>query len=181
MKTYSQLFWNLLMLLFVGALLYFGWQGWDLSQKVEELANRPQITVGSDKDLEETVDRMENTLAAIQDQQFDVSKDPLEITRVVIARSLLLDDASFLASLESRPRLSCTIKGESPRAIVRLKSKNHVVSVGDSFEGYRVTAIGDNSISLNRNGRMETLQVQAAPKDIAKRLSSGQLDWSTPE
>jgi type II secretory pathway component PulC len=176
-KTYAQLFWNLLMLLFVLALGYFGYEGWTLSQTVNELANRPQITVGSDKDLEETVDRMENTLASIQSQTFNVSKDPLEITRVVIARSLLLDDKSFLASLESRPRLSCTIKGENPRAIVRLRSKNHVVGVGDSFEGYRVMAIGDNSISLNRNGQLETLRVQAAAKDLAKRLASGQLDW----
>lgn len=177
MKTYAQLFWNLLMLLFVLALAYYGFEAWSLSQKVDELANRPQITVGSDKDLEETVDQMENTLASIQEQTFNVSKDPLEITRVVIARSLLLDDKSFLASLESRPRLSCTIKGEKPRAIVRLRSKNHVVGVGDSFEGYRVMAINDNSISLNRNGQLETLRVQAAAKDIAKRLAAGQLDW----
>lgn len=177
MKTYSQLFWNLLMLLFVIALGYFGWEGYALNAKVTELSERPQITVGSDKDLEETVDRMENTLADIQSQTFNVTKDPLEITRVVIARNLLLDDKSFLASLESRPRLSCTIKGDNPRAIVRLRSKNHVVGVGDSFEGYRVTAIGDNTISLNRNGQNETLRVQAAAKDIAKRLAEGKLDW----
>ncbi len=178
MRTYSQLFWNLLMLLFTLALLYFGWEGYVLQKKVTELENRPSITVGVDRELEETVDKMENNLKAIADTEFELAGNPLETTRVVIARALLLDDASFLASLENRPRLSCTIDGIKPRAIVRLRNKNHVVGVGDSFEGYKVTEIVDNQIKLRRNGRSETLRVEAAGKDLAKKLAEGELDWN---
>lgn len=177
MKTYNQLFWNLLIALFLLALGWFGWESYTLSSTVEELKNKPDITVGKDQRLRKTVDEMEDRLKALDAFTFESRLDPLELSRVVISKNIMMDDKNFLAALEKRPRLSCIIGGETPRAIIRLKNKNHVVSAGDRFEGYQVADIGREQVRLSGNGQSLTLKVEAATKDLAKRLSMASFEF----
>ena len=88
-----------------------------------------------------------------------------------------MDDKRFMEAIEKRPRLSCIIAGETPRAIIRLKSKNHVVQTGDSFEGYKVKSIAEDQVQLIRWGRTMKLTVQAATKDLARKLSDMNFEF----
>jgi len=176
-KTYVQLFWNLLIAFFFIALAWFGWQTWTLRQTVEELKARPDITVGSDQRLRKTVDELEERLKSRSTFTFESRVDPLELSRVIISKNIMMDDKNFLAALEKRPRLSCIISGETPRAIIRLRNKNHVVAPGDRFEGYQVADIGREQVRLTGNGESMTLRVEAATKDLAKRLSQASLEF----
>ncbi len=177
MKTYNQLFWNLLITLFFVSIGWFGWQAWGLHQQVAELKAKPDITVGSDQRLQSTVDELEARLKERQTFVFESRIDPLELSRVVISKNIMMDDKNFLAALEKKPRLSCIISGDLPRAIIRLRNKNHVVSAGDRFEGYQVADIGRDQVRLNGNGQSLTLKVEAATKDLAKRLSQGNFEF----
>ncbi|MDP2361237.1 MAG: hypothetical protein Q8O14_10880 [bacterium] len=177
MKTYAQLFWNLLIVLFFVSLGWFGWQAWNLRTTVAELKARPDITVGSDKRLRKTVDDLEDRLKERATFVFESRTDPLELSRVIISKNIMMDDKNFLAALEKKPRLSCIINGDVPRAIIRLKNKNHVVAPGDRFEGYHVADIGREQVRLSGNGQNLTLRVEAATKDLAKRLSEAHIDF----
>jgi hypothetical protein len=177
MKTYNQLFWNLLITLFLVSIGWFGWQTWGLRQQVAELKAKPDITVGSDRRLQNTVDDLENRLKARLSFVFESRIDPLELSRVVISKNIMMDDKNFLAAIEKKPRLSCIISGDVPRAIIRLRNKNHVVSTGDRFEGYQVADIDRDMVRLSGNGQSLTLRVEGATKDLAKRLSQGNFEF----
>lgn len=177
MKTYNQLFWNLLIALFFVGLGWFGYQTWGLREQVAELKAKPDITVGSDKRLQNTVDELENRLKERTSFVFESRTDPLELSRVVISKNIMMDDKNFLATLEKKPRLSCIISGAVPRAIIRLRNKNHVVSTGDRFEGFQVADIDRDQVRLSGNGQTLTLRVEGATKDLAKRLSQGNLEF----
>jgi hypothetical protein len=176
-KTYVQLFWNLLIALFVIGCLYFGYETVMLREKVEDLARRPDITVGTDERLRKTVDELETSLKERSDFVFTSRTDPLELSRVVISKNIMMDDKSFLATLENTPRLSAIISGPEPQAIIRLKSRNHVVKAGDRFEGYQVADIGSESVRIHRGGSSQTLRVEAASKDLARRLADLDFDF----
>lgn len=177
MKTYMQLFWNLLIALFVISCVWYGYETVMLRAKVQELKDQPDITVGTDKRLRKTVDDLETSLKERADFVFVSRADPLELSRVVISKNIMMDDKNFLATIENTPRLSAIISGPVPQAIIRLKNKNHVVKSGDRFEGYMVADIGAESVRLSHGGRTETLKVEAATKDLAKRLSEMNFDF----
>lgn len=177
MKTYLQLFWNLLIALFLVACLYYGYETVMLRAKVQELEKKPNISVGTDKRLRQTVDELETSLKERADFVFVSRNDPLELSRVVISKNIMMDDKNFLATIENTPRLSAIISGPEPQAIIRLKNKNHVVKRGDRFEGYQVADIGTENVRLSRGGRTETLRVEGATKDLAKRLSEMNFDF----
>jgi len=176
-KTYVQLFWNLLIALFLVACAWFGYETVILRGQVQELKDKPDITVGTDKRLRKTVDELEESLKKRAEFVFTSRNDPLELSRVVISKNIMMDDKNFLATLENTPRLSAIISGPVPQAIIRLKNRNHVVKSGDRFEGYLVAEIGAESVRLNRGGRVQTLRVEAATKDLAKRLSEMNYDF----
>ena len=176
MRTYTQLFWNLLLFLFVVCLLWFSWEAYTLHTKVSELEEHT-IQVGEDKHLRNTVDKLETSLMERSQIVFASSIDPLELSRVIISKNIMLDQTSFMAALETKPRLSCIIDGPNRRAIIRLKNKNHVVGAGDRFEGFQVVSIDADRVTLSRNGRTLPLTVQAASKDLARQLSEMDFDF----
>ncbi len=177
MKTYIQLFWNLLILAFLLFIGYFAWESYGLHGKLKDLRDAPKATVGSDKRLQKTVDELEQRLQTHADFVFESRVNPLDISRVIISKNIMMDEKNFLATLEKKPRLSCIVQGETPRAIIRLKNQNHVVSAGDSFDGYQVAEITPESVRITRGGRPLTLKVEGASKDLAKRLSEMNYDF----
>ena len=177
MKTYIQLFWNLLLLGFTISILWFAWETWTFHSEVEKLSDMQSTSVSTDKKLQRTVDELEESLKERSELEFKTRIDPLELSRVVISKNIMMDEKNFMAAIEKRPRLSCIIAGETPRAIIRLKNKNHIVVAGDVFEGYKVRAISDDLVKLSRSGRTMNLKVQAATKDLAKRISDMNFEF----
>lgn len=177
MKTYMQLFWNLLIIGFLVAIGWFGWKTFELRGKVETIKEQPRSTVDGDRRLQKTVDDLESRLKESAEFVFESRNNPLDISRVIISKNIMMDEKNFLATLEKKPRLSCIIQGDLPRAIIRLKNQNHVVTSGDRFEGYQVADITGESVRLTKGGRSLTLQVEAASKDLAKRLSDMNFEF----
>jgi hypothetical protein len=177
MKTYNELFWNLFILIFLVAIGWFSYETYTLRSTVQDLqAHRTSSSVGTDSRLQRTVDELEKTLAERAEFEFTTHNDPLELSRVIISKNIMMDNNAFLKALESKPRLSCLIQGETPRAIIRLKNQNHVVSVGDRFDAFKVSKITDTGVRLLTGGRAIHLKVEAATKDLAKRLAD--LDFA---
>ncbi len=156
--------WGILITLLVVVMLWMGWQNYEISQRIEVMRNKA-IVLGTDQQLEETVNTLEKDLNDRIAYETVVSIDPLDLTRTIQSRS-------FLASLglretleqRGRMRLSCTVLGDTPSGIVKFMGRSHVLRVGDELNGFRVSSIGAAEMVMTKGGSRLVLVNEAAPE-----------------
>lgn len=156
--------WGILLTLLVATMVWMGWQNYKISDRIEVMRNKA-IVLGTDQQLEETVNTLEKDLNDRIAYQTNVTVDPLDLTRTIQSRS-------FLASLglretleqRGRMRLSCTVTGDTPSAIVKFMGRSHVLRVGDELNGFRVASIGAAEMVMMKGGSRLVLVNEAAPE-----------------
>ncbi len=165
--------WGILLTLLVATMVWMGWQNYKISERIEIMRNK-QIVLGTDEQLEETVNTLEKDLNDRIAYQTNVALDPLDLTRTIQTKS-------FLASLglretleqRGRMRLSCTIVGENPSAIIKFMGRSHVLRIGDELNGFRVASIGTAEMVLTKGGSRLVLVNEAAPEgELSERNTS---------
>lgn len=165
--------WGILLTLLVATMVWMGWQNYQISERIEVMRNK-QIVLGTDEQLEETVNTLEKDLNDRIAYQTNVSLDPLDLTRTIQTKQ-------FLASLglretleqRGRMRLSCTVVGDNPSAIVKFMGRSHVLRIGDELNGFRVTAISAAELVLMKGGSRLVLVNEAAPEgELSERNTS---------
>jgi hypothetical protein len=175
MTNLKTFIWNIALILLTLAVILFGFRGWFLEDRVDELYRSIESDEGgTDVALLETVNRLEESLARQADFTFKLAKDPLDLTRVVMNLSFM-DNPEFYAQKHERlPRLSSTIlavggKGV-PAAIIRLKGKDLVLREGESFDDgkYEIVEIRPAEIQVRTQGRLVILPLE---KEISKRMA----------
>ncbi|MCB9366881.1 MAG: hypothetical protein H6506_05075 [Calditrichaeota bacterium] len=164
MTQRTNVLWGLLLALLVATMIWMGWTNYKVSQRIEVMRNK-QIVLGTDEQLTETVNTLEKDLNDRIAYETNVTVDPLDLTRTIQTRT-------FLASLglretleqRGRMRLSCTVMGDSPSAIVKFMGRSYVLRSGDELNGFRVTGIEPARIILTKGGSRLVLVNEAAPE-----------------
>ncbi len=105
-----------------------------------------------------------------------VETDPFDLTKVIQSKAFL-NSIGLRETLEQqgRMRLSCTVVGESPSAIVKFMGRSFVLHEGDQFNGFTVTKITKAQMFLSKSGAQLVLVNESAPED---ELSEGRKSTS---
>ncbi|MDD5088672.1 MAG: hypothetical protein PHI18_07740 [bacterium] len=167
--------WGITLALLIACIIWIGYSNYRMSKQVEDLRRR-RITLGTDQQLQETVNTLEKNLQERLDYVTHVEVDPLDLTRVIQSKS-------FLASLglretleqQGRMRLSCTVVGDDPSAIIKFMGRSQIVHVGDVFNGFTVQEISSAQMVLNKGGSRLVLVNESAPEG---ELQEGALKTS---
>jgi hypothetical protein len=156
--------WGIMISLLLVAIIWIGYTDYRMSKQVETL-RQEKITLGTDPQLEETVNSLEKSLVDRLGYETKVGIDPLDLTRVIQSK-LFLTSLGLKETLEQagRMRLSCTITGESPSAIIKFMGKSHIVHEGDVFNGFKVDKITSAQAFLSKSGSKLVLVNESAPE-----------------
>lgn len=156
--------WGIIISLLVLAVIWVGYSNYSMSKRVESL-KLEKITLGTDEQLKQTVNTLEKSLNDRLAYQTKVGNDPLDLTKVIQSKS-------FLASLglketleqQGRMRLSATVLGENPSAIIKFMGRSHIVHEGEVFNGFTVQTITAASMTMTKGGAKLVLVNESAPE-----------------
>jgi hypothetical protein len=156
--------WGLLIALLVICMIWIGFSDYRISKQVETFKQR-MISLGTDEQLKETVNTLEKDLNDRILYETHVESDPLDLTKAIQSKS-------FLASLglketleqQGRMRLSCTVVGDSPSAVIKFMGTSHIVHQGERFNGFLVDQITTAEIVLVKEGSRLVLVNESAPE-----------------
>jgi len=165
--------WGILLTLLVATMVWMGWQNYQISERIEVMRNK-QIVLGTDEQLEETVNTLEKDLNDRIAYQTNVALDPLDLTRTIQTKQFLTS-LGLRETLEQRGRmrLSCTVVGDNPSAIVKFMGRSHVLRLGDELNGFRVVGITAAELVLTKGGSRLVLVNEAAPEgELSERNTS---------
>lgn len=177
MKGRDKLFFNLLSFLLFVVLILVGYKIREVDKQIKrwegEIRRREQHGV-HDPQLKKTVDDLEIELAARLQEVFKLEPDPLDLSRTIKTRAFLKKlGLSEAAETEQKMRLSCTVLGKEPSAIIKYQGRSYVLMVGDKIgpiqDKYRVASIGTNKLTLVRQGEKPLVLItEKAPDTIAE-------------
>jgi hypothetical protein len=156
--------WGIVISLLVVCMIWIGWSDYRMSKQIEKL-RQEKITLGTDPQLEETVNTLEKSLNDRMTYQTHVSGDPLDLTRVISSK-MFLSSLGLKETLEQagRMRLSCTVVGENPSAVIKFMGRSHIVHEGDQFNGFKVDKITSAQCFLSKSGSRLVLVNESAPE-----------------
>jgi hypothetical protein len=165
MQQRVNVLWGIIIALLVASMIWIGYSDYTMSKQVEKL-RRQRIVLGTDPQLEQTVNSLEKNLEDRLAYETKVQVNPLDLTRVIQSKQ-------FLASLglretleqQGRMRLSCTVIGDTPSAIVKFMGRSSVVHEGDLFNGFRIEKITNAHMILSKGGSKLVLVNEAAPEE----------------
>jgi hypothetical protein len=163
--------WGIVLVALVGCMIWIGYSNYRMSKQVETLRQQ-KITLGTDEQLQETVNTLEKNLDERLAYNTHVESDPLDLTKVIQSKAFL-NSLGLRETLEQqgRMRLSCTVVGETSSGIVKFMGRSFVLHEGDHFNGFTVTKITKAQMFLSKNGAQLVLVNEMAPSD---ELSEGQ-------
>jgi hypothetical protein len=156
--------WGIIVALLVVCMIWIGYSNYSISKKVESLGKQ-KITLGTDEQLKETVNTLEKNLNDRLAYKTKVENDPLDLTKVIQSKV-------FLASLglketleqQGRMRLSATVIGDSPSAVLKFMGRSHIVHQGELFNGFMVEKITAASMTMTKGGARLVLINESAPE-----------------
>jgi|GEM_PF-326641 len=164
MDQRANLIWTFLIILAVAVVLWEVYNTYTIASRVGFYRREAaQTTLGTDEQLSQTVNQLETTLAERQAYVVELDKDPLNLGEVIRSQKVL-NRLGFQEMQENEDmRLSCTIVGEAGNsAIVKSGGRSQVLEVGDVINGYKVTSITEQEITLRRGGDVLVLKNQRA-------------------
>ena len=168
--------WGILIALLIMCMIWIGYSDYRISKQVETFKQK-KIVLGTDEQLKETVNTLEKDLNERILYETNVESDPLDLTKAIQSKT-------FLASLglketleqQGRMRLSCTVLGDDPSAIIKFMGSSHIVHQGDPFNGFRVEQITTQEVVLVKGGSKLVLVNESAPEG---ELSEGKTSISS--
>ncbi|RJP79806.1 MAG: hypothetical protein C4524_04580 [Candidatus Zixiibacteriota bacterium] len=186
MRERERLLWSILIILLLIIAGYEGYNSYRIGKRVREYQEEieRQALGSEDPQLRQTIEEMEKELQSRLDYQFDVARDPLDLSHVIHARRFL-DNMGLTESLESRGRmrLSCTVVSEQPAAIIKYEYRSYVMRVGDTLNGYRLAEVKPELAVLVRGGERLILATEKAldTQDLEKRRRDGGITVTAPD
>jgi hypothetical protein len=186
MRERERLLWSVLIILLLIIAGYIGYNAYHMGRQARHYQEALRMeTLGSeDPQLRNTVEQLEAELRKRLDYQFEINNDPLDLTQVIQTEKFLAK-MGFTESLESQNvmRLSCTIIGENPVAIIKYQGRSRIVHLGDEIGGYRVTSIEQKRAVLQSPYEKLELVTQKAPDTIQKQkaLNEGKIAVRVPQ
>ena len=156
--------WGIVITLLAACVVWIGYSNYAMSKQVDKLRQQ-KIVLGTDAQLEETVNTRERNLEERLGHQAKVTNDPFDLTKVITSKSFLLS-LGLRETLEQqgRMRLSCTVVGEFPAAVVKFMGRSHIIRQGDVFNGFLVERITPSQAILSKGGARLVLMNEVAPE-----------------
>lgn len=120
-----------------------------------------QRVIGSDENLLETVENLESTLRERSTYQWVSEKDPLDLTKVIADREFLQKLGADQKDPDNREmRLAATVVSDDggAAAVIRYLGSGYILYKGDEIEGWTVSEINKETVTLVRNGQRKILE-----------------------
>jgi hypothetical protein len=101
--------WGILLSLLIFSMIWIGWRNYKISERIEVMKNK-SIVLGTDEQLEETVNTLEKDLNERMAYETNVTTDPLDLTRTLQSRAFLAS-LGLRETLEQRGRMRLVVHG----------------------------------------------------------------------
>jgi hypothetical protein len=179
MKRRENFIWGFLIVIGIILIFYAGIKTYSISKVVRDFKKEEaQNVLGTDPQLLETVNKMEDELKERINYRFQTNKDPLKLSEVVRSPKLLAAlGYSEAFEGEEDMRLNLTILGENPYASIKWNGKFFNLSIGDTIAGYTVSGIDIKKVLLRKPGKTLTLYNRLDPKTIAEQAKlTGEIE-----
>jgi len=150
---------DLILLLIVLGLAFSGWQIWNHSAQAAKIEN-VQLEQESleESALLQEIRKMEQSIAARRNYALNLQSDPMDLSEYV------KDSQAEKMEKVLAMRLTATILGDKPTAILFWQGKNYRVAEGGTLDGYRVLRIVKNQAVIRKpGGGTMTLVTQPEP------------------
>ncbi len=170
MRRRENFIWGFLIVIAIIIIFYSGIRTYSISKEVRQFQlEEAQNVLGTDRQLLETVNTLENELKERMEYEFKSDKDPLKLSQVIRSPKLLAQmgyGETFEG--EENMRLNLTVIGNNPYASIKYMGKFYNLHIGDSIGGYRVADIGYKQVILKKAGKTVTLYNRPDPETIAE-------------
>ena len=131
-------------------------------------------SLDSNQDLVDVIESLESNWEKRRAYRFKIDQDPLYLGRALIGFSYA--SQGFMEFDEGGvPRLSATVAVQdgNPMAIIKYSGRSHVLQTGDKFgDGYQVQSIGNQQVTVRKNGKTITLQNQPVGGPLEEDLQN---------
>ncbi len=180
MKERERLLWSVLIILLLIIAGYMGYNVYQMGVKVREYqeAIERQAMGSEDPQLRATIEKLEAELRDRMEYTFEIEDDPLELSQVIQGKRFLAK-LGFTESLESQRemRLSCTVIGAEPAAVIKHEGRSKVLRIGDDIGDYKVIDIGPKCVTLRSPGETLELYTEKSQETIEyeKSLMEGPI------
>ncbi|MBU0519178.1 hypothetical protein KJ564_09615 [bacterium] len=186
MKERERLLWGVLIILLLIIAVYEGYHVYQMGRQVRvyQEAMEREALGSEDPQLRTTIEQLEIELRDRMGYEFTMDEDPLDLTQVIHGKKFLAK-LGFSESLENQNtmRLSCTVMGANPVAVVKFQGRSRILRVGDKLDAYKVTVIERNRVTLRSSVETLELVTQKSPETLEKEkeMQEGTVSVSIPE
>ena len=150
-------FWNVLIVLSSLTILYSSYQLWtgnELKKTLWDTYDTEQI--GTDKILQNKVNKLEKDLTVRKEAVFKLKEDPTNLSNVIPMGDGL---SYFRGSAALRVETYFITANGTPKVVLNHRGVNHIASVGDSVAGGIILNISDTQVKLMKDGDLKLLSV----------------------
>ena len=151
MNLREKFIWNFLVGFAFISIAWFGWGLYDKNSTTNKLYNKfKNEQVGTDQTLQDKVNSLENVYKYRNENNFKVSNNPFEVTRVLSGGSGSNKGQIFTTGI---------IKQENGqyKAFINYKGKPYTVVEGDMLEGGEILEINKDKVIWEKNGNKKSL------------------------
>jgi hypothetical protein len=160
MNDRSNTVWVIVTIITLLSIIFASVKLYPIQKKWQSAVKRAQNTkIGTDTELENVIDFLENRLKYRLDYEFSLEKEPMRLTNVVY-----LTDASgkrISGKRTSKIKVTHVINGKIKYAGILFKGQNFNVVEGDSVGGGMVSHIGKFGITVEKEGKEAFYEVES--------------------
>ena len=171
MRRRENFIWGFLIAVAIIIIFVSGFRTYTISKEVREFQyEEAQDILGTDQQLLDTVNKLENQLKERLAYIFRADNDPLKLSEVIRSPKLLAAmgyGESFEG--EENMRLNLTVIGNNPYASIKYMGKFYNLQIGDTIGGFRVADIANKQVVLKKAGQSVTLYNRPDPETVAEQ------------
>ncbi len=159
MDRRTKFFWSLSLTLAVLVILWESATIWKVHRQRVTFERQSKATViGTDKELVEVINFLEERLKKRESYRFKARNNPMLLTNAVFIPT---GKGGYLQGLWANTiRVSSIVSGSRRYALVQYKGKNYTVQVGDTVGGEKILEVKQEGIVTIRNGKRHFYPIQ---------------------
>ncbi len=150
MNKRNQTIWTLLLILSLIFIALNGFRLYPIYKKYKRIERRAQnVQIGTDKELENTIEYLEDRLEKRNLYEFALENKPLNLQNVLY----LYDSQGRRIRFKDSKKLRVTAVftgGNKPHALIYYRDMNHTVAIGDSIADGEVVWIDEEEVVVSK-------------------------------
>ncbi|NQV38448.1 MAG: hypothetical protein HQ509_10650 [Candidatus Marinimicrobia bacterium] len=153
MNKRNQTIWTLLVVLALLFIILNGFKLYPIQKKFRRIESRAQnVQIGTDKELENTIEYLEARLEDRNKYIFDLKNEPLNLQNVLY----LYDAQGRRLKYKDTKKLRITAVftgGTKPHALINYRDMNYTVAMGDSIADGEIVWIDEEEVVLSKDNK----------------------------